>query len=159
MIVLHTTDVLKFVENYLAYEIKIKFDDLKVDIDFKNMNYDRVNERHYVDGFRNIFLLSYRNHNGVKIYINTFSVREYLKKAYPHCKNVELRIYADDELMLENSVSNDEAMDYVKIEAYITNDHEVEVTKDMAYESINIALSLKNEAMFKQLVTDYAHLL
>lgn len=157
MLVLHTDDVLKLVENQLRSN-KIGFKDLKVDIDFDIMQYDQVNRQFYLHSTKNIAIISYRNSFGKKIPIRFSQARTYISNIYSHATDIIFRVTADDELMLENSATNDEAMEYIDISVFITLDDKVEADLEFARGFADLALAINNESLLKLVAEDYAHL-
>lgn len=157
MIVLHTKDVLKFAENQLKKD-NVKYRDLKVDIDFKCMAYDKVNRQFYLHSTKNDPLLTYINHYGMKTPLRFSHLKTYITNIYSHALDIVFRVTADDELMLQNSTSNDEAMEFIDISVFVTLDDKVDIDLEFARDFVDLALALNNKSLLEQLSKDYSHL-
>lgn len=157
MIVLHTKDVLRLVENHLKRN-KVSFRCLKVDLDFDSMEYDKINRQFYLHSNKNDRLFTYNNGFGIKTAICFSNLRTYISDIYSHATKIIFKVTADDELMLENSATNDEAMEYIDISVFITLDDEVEADLEFARDFADLALAIKNESLLKLVAEDYSHL-
>ncbi|WP_211747904.1 hypothetical protein [Paenibacillus sp. Marseille-Q4541] len=157
MLVLQTNDVLRLAENQLKRD-KISYKELKVDLDFDIMEYDQVNRQFYLHSTKNNPILTYRNSHGMKIPIRFNQIRTYISNIYSHATNIVFRVTADDELMLENSATNDEAMEYIDISVFITLDDKVDADLEFARDFADLALAIKNESLLKLVAEDYSHL-
>lgn len=157
MIVLHTKDVLKLVENRLERN-NTSYKDLKVDIDFNVMEYDQINRQFYLHSTKDNPIFKYINGHGVKTPVRFSHLRTYISDIYSHATHIVFKVTADDELMLENSATNDEAMEYIDISVFITLDDEVEADLEFARDFADLALAIKNESLLKLVAEDYSHL-
>lgn len=157
MLVLHTKDVLKLVENQLKRD-KVTFKDLKVDINFDVMEYDQINRQFYLHSTKNNPIITYINNYGMKTAIRFSQIRTYISFIYSHATKIIFKVTADDDLMLENSATNDEAMEYIDISVFITLDDEVDADLEFARDFADLALAIKNESLLKLVAEDYSHL-
>lgn len=157
MIVLHTKDVLKLAENQLKKD-NVRYKDLKVDVNFDSMAYDQINRQFYLHSTKNDPLITYINSYGMKTALRFSHIKTYIMNIYSHAIDIVFRVTADDELMLENSATNDEAMEFIDISVFITLDDKVDVDLEFARDFVDLALALNNKSLLEQVSKDYSHL-